>query len=67
MGRLELRLSDAGITASKPGYLRLEILRGRSQDQSEDQSGPVSGADPGADPGPDPGPDPRITLYLRYI
>ena len=38
MGRLKLRLSDAAITASKPGYLRLRILRGRSQDQSQGQS-----------------------------
>ena len=54
MGRPKLRLSDAIERPLKPVYLRLGILRGRSQDQSGLQ-------DPGPDPGPDPGfqdPDP---------
>ena len=51
LGHHKLRYSDASITASKPVYLRLEILRWRSQDQygEDPETGPETG--PEADPG----------------
>ena len=56
LGPSQLRLFDATKRPSKPVYLRLRILRGRSRDQS----GPVRESHPGPDPGPDPGPVSRI-------
>ena len=58
LGPRKLRLFDATKLASKPGYLRLEILRGQSQDQLEASPRSRPGPEPGPDPGPEPGPDP---------
>ena len=69
MGPVNLRLSDATKHASKPGILRLEILRGRSQDQSEGQ-GQSQDQDQDQDQDPVSGPslrtqsqDPVISHY----
>ena len=56
-GPPKLRLFDATKHAYKPVYLRLQILRGRSQDQSGQSEG---GPEPG--PEPDPGPVSRTSI-----
>ena len=66
LGRVKLRISDAGITPLKPVYLRYRILEGGSQDQSRARRlGPETG--PEAGPGsqylsPEAGPG---SQYLR--
>ena len=42
MGRPKLRLFDTNKRPSKPGYIRYEILGGRSWDQSRASPGAVS-------------------------
>ena len=58
MGRLKLRFLEVNIRPFKPVYLRVRILRGRSEDQSRASGREAVRLDPGPDPGPDPRPDP---------
>ena len=69
MGPSNLRIFDATKDASKPVYLRLKILRGRSQDQSgrsQDQSEDQS-EDPSEDQSEDQSEDPSENLSIFKI
>ena len=67
MGHLKLRLFDANITASKPGYLRYEILGGRSRNQSEASPGAGPEANPVANPEANPKANPEANPKVSHI